>query len=726
MARSRRSPPRPRTPEEREAAFRERQARARPGRCGRPAARPGRRHAAGAAARRCRPPPRRRRPRGRSRVARNTAIFSVATGLSRVAGPGARDRRRAATSARPARPRRSRSPSRSRTWSARWSPTRRSSSAFVPVFSELLEHKRRREAIQLASALAGLILVVLGALTLVFIAVAPWLMPLFTGDTFTPALDDLTVGLSRVLFPIVVLLGLNGLVVGILNAYDHFTIPALAPLVWNLVIIAGLVVLTPLFEGDDRLYAYAIGVVAGTAVQLADVPAAAAPARLPAAHLASTSATRGSSRCCMLMLPVSVGLGLINIDVLLNSVIGSLVSDEAPSAIDAAFRIYMLPQGMFSVAVATVLFPALARLASRRDLAGLRRATGTGMRQIALLLIPSAAATIALATPIVRLRLPARRVRRRVDPADRRGAVLVRLLAAVLGHQPAAHADVLRAPAAVAADRARARVAAWSTSRSRSRCTGRWGSAGVVLGTTVGERRDDGAAHAPPAARARRPGGRRARCARRRSCSPRPRCSAASPTGPGTALDELLGRSLLAQIVSRRRRRSRWAAPSYAAVVLRCGCRRRARSVDLFRAPAAARRLVTCSAAHGRPVPHPQLLDHRPHRPWQVDAGRPHPGDDAHRRPARDARPAARLDGPRARARDHDQGAGRARLLHGARRRDLPAPPDRHARATSTSPTRSRARWPRARARCSWSTPPRASRPRPSPTPTWRSTAGWS
>ena len=70
------------------------------------------------------------------------------------------------------------------------------------------------------------------------------------------------------LFPIVVLLGLTGLVVGILNVHDHFTIPAIAPLVWNIVIIAGMVGLAPLFEGDDKLYAYAIGVVAGTLVQL--------------------------------------------------------------------------------------------------------------------------------------------------------------------------------------------------------------------------------------------------------------------------------------------------------------------------------------------------------------------------------------------------------------------------------------------------------------------------
>ena len=83
------------------------------------------------------------------------------------------------------------------------------------------------------------------------------------------------------------------------------------------------------------------------------------------------------------MLPVSVGLGLININLLLNSAIGSLVSDQVPRAIDAAFRIYMLPQGMFSVAVATVLFPQLARLAARGDYAGMRATIGVGLRQIA-------------------------------------------------------------------------------------------------------------------------------------------------------------------------------------------------------------------------------------------------------------------------------------------------------------------------------------------------------
>src|ERR1035438_8933812 len=105
----------------------------------------------------------------------------------------------------------------------------------------------------------------------------------------------------------------------------------------------------------------------------------------------------------MLMMPVTIGLGIVNLDQLINSAFGSLVSEHAPRAIDNAFRVYMLPQGMFSVAVATVLFPTLSRMASSRDAAAMRRTVGNGMRQINLMLIPAAAFMVVLSTPIVRL-----------------------------------------------------------------------------------------------------------------------------------------------------------------------------------------------------------------------------------------------------------------------------------------------------------------------------------
>ncbi|HYM56628.1 MAG TPA: murein biosynthesis integral membrane protein MurJ [Solirubrobacteraceae bacterium] len=341
-----------------------------------------------------RPPPR--------RIALNTAIFSVATGLSRIAGLarevvassyfGTSGAFSAFTIAFQV-------PNLLRALVA----DSALSAAFVPVFTELLEQRRREDAFRLAGALFGLILLVLGAVTVLFIVIAPLVMPLFTpGEEFDGALDTLTSGLSQVLFPIVVLLGLNGLVVGVLNAYDHFTVPAVAPVVWNLVIIAGLVALKPLFHGDEQLYAYAIGVLAGTVVQFA----MALPVLRRVGFRLRISFAFGDARIrrvLRLMLPVTIGLGLINFNLLINSSLGSLVDKGAPAAIDRAFRLYMLPQGMFSVAVATVLFPALARLASRRDYDGLRRASGNGVRQIALLLIPAAVGTAVLAEPLTRL-----------------------------------------------------------------------------------------------------------------------------------------------------------------------------------------------------------------------------------------------------------------------------------------------------------------------------------
>jgi putative peptidoglycan lipid II flippase len=339
----------------------------------------------------------------RRRTAVNTLIFSVGTGLSRVAGLirevvaasyfGTSGAASAFTLA-------FQIPNLIRALVA----DAALSSAFVPVFSELLEEKKKREAYQLAAALAGLLLVGLTIITIVFILLAPAIIPLFTGDEFTPALDDLCIGLSQVLFPIVILLGLTGLAVGILNVHDHFTIPAIAPLVWNVVIIAGLVGLAPLFEGDNQLYAYAIGVVAGTLVQLLMMLPALRRIGFPVFHIRlPTRDDVRVKRVLLLMLPVSVGLGLININLLLNSTIGSIVSDQVPRAIDAAFRIYMLPQGMFSVAVATVLFPQLARLAARGDYTGMQATIGVGLRQIGLLLIPAGAAMLVLSEPMVRL-----------------------------------------------------------------------------------------------------------------------------------------------------------------------------------------------------------------------------------------------------------------------------------------------------------------------------------
>jgi putative peptidoglycan lipid II flippase len=273
--------------------------------------------------------------------------------------------------------------------------------AFVPIFTELLGKKDYKEAFRLASTMLLLVTMVLGAITALFVLLAPVIMPLFVPG-FEGEILDLTVALSQILFPILILLGVSGIVVGILNSYDRFGAFAISPLFWNLSIIAVLVVLEPMFEGQDRIYAYAIAILVGTLIQLL----------IPAWDLRNTPYRfkfsfdwrhPGVRRVLVLMLPVTISLGLINFNLVINSFFGSFVSEQAPAAIDKAFRIYQLPQGIFSVAIATVLFPTLARFASAGELDDLRTTMANGMRQILFVLVPAAAAILVLSEPMIRL-----------------------------------------------------------------------------------------------------------------------------------------------------------------------------------------------------------------------------------------------------------------------------------------------------------------------------------
>jgi len=335
------------------------------------------------------------------RLARSTAIFSAATGVSRVLGLvremvaayyfGVSGKINAFTVA-------FQIPNLMRALLA----DAALSGAFVPVFSDLIEQGDRKRAWRVASTIFWLVLLVLGGLTALFILAAPLLLRPFgePGGDF-----ELAVGLSRVLFPIVVLLGLSGVIVGILNTYDHFTVPALTPVFWNLAIIAGLVLGVPQADGESAaLYVYAGSILLGTVIQLLlPVPwLRGLDGRLQLVLDWRDPAVR---RFFTLMLPVTLTLGLINVNAVIDTLFASRLLDPelAPAAIDKAFRLYMLPQGMFSVAVATILFPTLARLAGRGDLDGFRATVSTGMRQIAFLLIPAAVVSAVLAGPIVRL-----------------------------------------------------------------------------------------------------------------------------------------------------------------------------------------------------------------------------------------------------------------------------------------------------------------------------------
>jgi putative peptidoglycan lipid II flippase len=278
------------------------------------------------------------------------------------------------------------------------------SAAFVPVFSDLLVKGERQRAWRVASSLFWLMLLGLGGLTALFTLIAPWVMAVF-GYGPQDKFGVLAAGLARILFPLVLILGLTGIVVGILNSYDHFTVPALSPVAWNLVILLGLGLGAEHSDAKStRLYVYAAAILVATVVQFL-LPLPWLRGRDDRLRMVIDIHDPAVKRTFILMVPVTIGLGLININAVVDQLFAThfLNPHLAPAAIVRAFRLYMLPQGVFSVAVATVLFPLLSRHASRKDWTAFRGTVSTGLRLISFLLVPASVAAAVLATPIVRL-----------------------------------------------------------------------------------------------------------------------------------------------------------------------------------------------------------------------------------------------------------------------------------------------------------------------------------
>ncbi|MCW2962605.1 MAG: integral rane protein MviN [Thermoleophilia bacterium] len=287
------------------------------------------------------------------------------------------------------------------------------SGAFVPVFSDLRENGEQERAWRVAGAVCGILIAVLGPLTVIAMIAAPWIVEPFV-TTFSAPDKELTVGLTRLLLPIVLILALSGVVVGILNTHDRFGAAALAPVAWNAVILISLVIAYVEFDTGDtaRIWLLAIGTLVGTVVQaVLPVPWL----RGLGGHLSLRVTWRDPRvrEIFVLMLPITISLGLINVQQFIGTLLAASVdasdlvagleAGAGPALLDKAFRIYMLPQGIFSVAVSTVVFPVLARMQARGDTRGFAETVDGGLRQILMLLVPSSVFVGVFAEPITRV-----------------------------------------------------------------------------------------------------------------------------------------------------------------------------------------------------------------------------------------------------------------------------------------------------------------------------------
>ena len=276
------------------------------------------------------------------------------------------------------------------------------STAFVTTFSRTVATDGEGAAWRLANKVATLTAVTLSAITLLGIVFAPALVsvlaPGFTGEKAA-----LTVTLTRVMYPFILLVSLAALVMGMLNARNVFGVPAMASSFFNLgSIVAGVLLgywLDPHF-GTRAILGLAIGTLIGGTLQLTvQLPAL---ARLgyrfhPDFHWRDP----GVRAILRLMGPSVIAASTTQVNVLVNSVFASELGDGPTFWLTVAFRLMQLPLGVFGVALGTVALPLLARMAATGQHGVFRSELARGMRLAFLMTIPASVGLIVLAEPII-------------------------------------------------------------------------------------------------------------------------------------------------------------------------------------------------------------------------------------------------------------------------------------------------------------------------------------
>jgi putative peptidoglycan lipid II flippase len=276
------------------------------------------------------------------------------------------------------------------------------STAFVTVFTRTATLQDAGAEWRLANKVASLTVVTLSAITLLGISTAPWLVALLAPG-FDPAKAALTVTLTRIMWPFILLVSLAALVMGMLNARNVFGVPAMASSFFNLgSIVAGILLgywLDPHF-GPRAILGLAVGTLIGGALQLlVQVPALRREGYRFHPDLKWRDA--GVRAILRLMGPSVIAASTTQVNVLVNSVFASELGDGPTFWLTVAFRLMQLPLGIFGVALGTVALPLLARMAATGNTAAFRSELARGMRLAFLMTIPASIGLIVLAEPII-------------------------------------------------------------------------------------------------------------------------------------------------------------------------------------------------------------------------------------------------------------------------------------------------------------------------------------
>jgi putative peptidoglycan lipid II flippase len=273
------------------------------------------------------------------------------------------------------------------------------STAFVPVFTEVKETRSHDDLKQLMSRTAGTlggVLLLVVALGVIF---APQVTALFSpGAVETPEKFELTVNLLRLTFPFLLFVSLTALSGGALNSFHKFGLPALTPVILNLCMIGGALWLAPRLHTPIMAMGWAI-LVAGVLQLAFQLPTL---RRLDLLALPRWGWSSPDVRRIMrLMVPTLFGSSVAQINLLLDTVIASLLIAGSQSWLSQADRFLELPLGVFGVALGTVILPSLSRHHVGSDKEGFSRALDWGLRTTLLIAVPAMFALMILSVPLV-------------------------------------------------------------------------------------------------------------------------------------------------------------------------------------------------------------------------------------------------------------------------------------------------------------------------------------
>jgi putative peptidoglycan lipid II flippase len=269
-------------------------------------------------------------------------------------------------------------------------------SAFIPVFTSLMSRGDGRAAWRLASTLinASVVLLSLGALLMGVLAEPLVGAVLFPGRP--PEQQALVVDLTRIILLSPLFMGLGGWAQGILNARQHFTMPALAPVFYNLAIIAGALFLAPVFG----VYGLAWGVVAGAILHFAvQVPALVRVGMRWRPRLSLRD--EGVGEVGRLILPRIAGQAAFQVNIVAMTSYASFLVAGSLSAFNYAYMLMILPHGVFAMSLATTTWPTMASQFAEGDLDGLRGTLSRAVRVLLFLVVPATVGMFVLREELV-------------------------------------------------------------------------------------------------------------------------------------------------------------------------------------------------------------------------------------------------------------------------------------------------------------------------------------